>query len=151
MDKPYREISLDCPENASFIKMRRPVLFPIGLIAILMIMLTACGGTAPNNSAVVHMGATNFRQPSITIKKGEMITFINDSASIIHIIANGTWEHGSGTSMFQEKAYQEPGAPKVNVQVPGGNSQTIGPFNTVGTFHLYCPIHPGMNLTVIVK
>ena len=29
--------------------------------------------------------------------------------------------------------------------------KTIGPFNTAGTFHLYCTVHQGMNLTVIVQ
>ena len=125
-------------------------IMAISLIAVLMIVFTACGGTATDNSAPVHMGATTFLQPSITIKKGERITLINESASI-HIIENGTWEQGSGTSTFNAKSYQEPGAPKVNVQISGGSSQTIGPFHTAGTFHLYCLVHPGMNLTVIVR
>jgi plastocyanin len=48
---------------------------------------------------------------------------------------------------------RENGAPVVNnVQISGnGSSQAIGPFNTPGSFHLYCTIHPGMNLTVIVQ
>ncbi len=48
---------------------------------------------------------------------------------------------------------QENGAPVVNnMQFSGSDgSQTIGPFNTIGTFHLYCSVHPGMNLTVIVQ
>jgi plastocyanin len=27
----------------------------------------------------------------------------------------------------------------------------VGPFNTAGTFHLYCSVHLNMNLTVIVQ
>ncbi len=30
------------------------------------------------------------------------------------------------------------------------DSHMIGPFPTAGTYHLYCTVHPGMNLTVIV-
>jgi plastocyanin len=48
---------------------------------------------------------------------------------------------------------QEYGAPVVNnMQFSGSDSsQTIGPFNTIGTFHLYCSVHLGINLTVIVQ
>ena len=48
---------------------------------------------------------------------------------------------------------QESGAPVMNnVQISGnGSSQVIGPFNTPGTYHFYCTVHPGMNLTVIVQ
>jgi plastocyanin len=49
------------------------------------------------------------------------------------------------------KPAKEPGAPTVNnLQINGNNAQ-IGPFNTAGTFHIYCSIHPGMNLTITVK
>lgn len=45
----------------------------------------------------------------------------------------------------------EAGAPTLgNIQV-NGNSIEIGPFNTAGTYHIYCTVHPGMNLTVIVQ
>ena len=32
-----------------------------------------------------------------------------------------------------------------------GQSMTVGPFNTAGTYHLYCSVHVNMNLTVIVQ
>jgi hypothetical protein len=43
---------------------------------------------------------------------------------------------------------QEYGVPVVNnMQFSGSDgSQTIGPFNTIGTFHLYCSVHPGQRL-----
>ena len=45
----------------------------------------------------------------------------------------------------------EPGAPNVsNVQI-NDNSTEIGPFTTAGIYHLYCTIHQGMNLTIIVQ
>lgn len=44
----------------------------------------------------------------------------------------------------------EPGAPTVsNVQV-NGKSIEVGPFTTAGTYHIYCVVHQGMNLTVVV-
>jgi plastocyanin len=149
MDKPDREVSLDCRETIPY-KTRRPMSLPISLIAVLMIMFTACRGTATSNSTLVHLGPTTFMPPLITVKKGERILFVNDGTAL-HIIGNGIWEQGGGTSTFYERSYKEPGAPKVNVQVSGGSSQTIGPFHAAGTFHLYCLVHPGMNLTVIVS
>ncbi len=85
-------------------------------------------------------------QSSITISKGSSITLVEDSAAL-HIIANGSWMNGNPQPM------QESGVPVMNnVQISGsGSSQVIGPFNTPGTYHLYCTVHPGMNLTVIVQ
>ena len=91
------------------------------------------------------MNATNFVSSDITIKKGERITLIDDTL-VPHTIANGTWENGTA------KPASEPGAPGVkDVQINGSSSATIGPFTAAGTFHLYCTIHSGMNLTVIVQ
>lgn len=92
------------------------------------------------------MGDTTFLQSSITISKGSSLTLIDDSAAT-HIIANGSWVNGNAQPM------QESGAPIVNnISISGqGSSQAIGPFNSTGTFHLYCTVHPGMNLTVVVQ
>lgn len=123
------------------------------LLCTLAIALSACGESSGPSSGsgntatgnVVHMGNNEFLQSSITIHKGDSITLTDDTASP-HIIANGSWEGGT------PKASEEPGAPAVNnVNINGNSSQTIGPFTTAGTFHLYCTIHPGMNLTVIVQ
>jgi plastocyanin len=110
-------------------------------------MITACavGNATSSGNNTVHMNESNFTQPSITIKKGESLTLVSDTAAV-HVIENGTWD-----SNVVQKPDREPGAPKVDAQMNGGDSKTFGPFNTVGTFQLYCPIHNGMNLTVIVK
>jgi plastocyanin len=90
------------------------------------------------------MGPTNFVQSSITISKGATLQLIDDG-QYTHILANGSWVNGVA------KPAKEPGAPTVNnLQINGNNAQ-IGPFNTAGTFHIYCSIHPGMNLTITVK
>ncbi len=115
--------------------------------SVIILLLGACGSASSPTSITsnaVHMNSTQFVQASVTIKKGERLTLIDD-ASTPHIIANGTWEQG------EAKAATEPGAPQVNdVQIPGNDSRTIGPFTVAGTFKLYCPIHSGMNLTVQV-
>jgi plastocyanin len=116
------------------------------LLGLLTIVLAACGGggasttTGPN----VKLDAANFLQDSITIKKGESLTFINE-ATTPHVIANGTWEDGAA------QPGAESGAPTVNVNIPAHGSATTPPFETTGTFKLYCPIHPNMNLTVMVE
>lgn len=128
----------------------------VGLCSILTIVLVACSNSSNGGSGgstasgttqnAVHMNDSNFLQSSITIKKGESVTLIDDDPVTPHIISNGTWENEA------PKAAIEPGAPKVqNVQINGGSSGPIGPFTTAGTFKLYCTIHTDMNLTVIVK
>src|SRR5205085_477611 len=108
-----------------------------------LLLLAACSANAGPNP--VHMGDKNFVQSSITIPPGQDVTLINDSLLSRHVIANGTWQ-GSVA-----KPAQEPGAPTVaNIAIGGKGTATIGPFTTAGTYQLYCPIHPGMNLTVMV-
>ena len=128
--------------------MFRKLLAILALCSVITLLLVACGtaGSAPNGAGnTVHMNDMQFVQASITIKKGERLTLIDD-ASTPHIIANGTWENGTPHSA------REPGAPQVkDVQINGSSSATIGPFTAAGTFHLYCTIHSGMNLTVIVQ
>ncbi len=115
------------------------------LLGFVSILIVACGGGSSGGNYTVHMTDMNFAQSSITIPKGSTITLANDSGAP-HIIANGSWVNESPQPM------QESGAPAVNnVQVTGNGSQTIGPFNTPGTYHFYCTVHPAMNLTVVVQ
>jgi hypothetical protein len=72
-------------------------------------------------------------------EKEPAILLLVDDVSVLHILANGT-----------AKPASEPGAPTVNNVQVNGNSIQIGPFNTAGTYHIYCTVHQGMNLTVIV-
>ncbi len=116
--------------------------------SVIAFLLVACATTSAGTSSApnqVHMNATNFVSSSITIKKGERITLIDDTL-VPHAIANGTWENGTA------KPAREPGVPDVkDVQINGNSQASIGPFTAAGTFHLYCTIHSGMNLTVIVQ
>jgi plastocyanin len=125
-----------------------------GLIAML---IAACGGSGGSSSAsssggsgggsagpTVHMNASNFEQSSVTVPKGDSLTLVDD-ASVVHIINNGSWVNGS------PKPAKEPGAPTVNQQFQGNDTHTVGPFNTAGTYHLYCTVHQNMNLTVTVQ
>ena len=126
--------------------MHKKMLIGLALFGLLTILLSACGikdlSTASGPS--VHMNGTDFVQNSVTIQKGDMLNLIDDAAST-HIIVNGSWINGTA------KPAIEAGAPTVNQQYVGNDSAPIGPFNTAGTFHLYCTIHQNMNLTVIVQ
>src|SRR6266516_1653664 len=127
----------------------KKVLSILLLYCTLALTLVACGNTGPGNAGgsgdTVHMNNADFLQSSITIHKAESITLVADTG-VPHWIANGAWENGTA------QAAKEAGAPQVNnVQIDGNSSQANGPFNTAGTFHLYCAIHPGMNLTITVQ
>jgi plastocyanin len=122
--------------------------FAGGLVALMLVtvLVVACTGPFGGGSTDVHMGNINFSQSSVTITKGSSLNLIDDVA-VVHLISNGYWKNG------QSIPASEPGAPTVNnLQFSSaGESHMIGPFNTAGTFHLYCIIHEDMNLTVIVQ
>lgn len=104
------------------------------------------GGGSGNNCAngTVHTGATNFQESCVNVAKGSSVT-ITPATPSLHIFANGTWSNGS------QQLATEPGAPTINNVQETGSPVQIGPFNTAGTFHILCTVHPGMNLTVYVK
>ncbi len=118
------------------------------LLSLVTVLVVACGGggSSSNGSNTVHLTSNNFAQPSITISKGSSITFVSDT-SATHIISNGMWNGNNP----QPKT--ESGAPVVSNMMfnSSGETKTIGPFNTAGTFHYYCSVHVGMNLTVVVQ
>jgi plastocyanin len=127
--------------------MYKKILVGFLVFSLLTTMLAACAiydeASVPQGPQV-HMGATNFLQSSVNIPKGKMLTLIDDSTAE-HIIKNGTWNGNTP----QPKT--ESGAPTVDETFNGNDNASIGPFNTAGTFQLYCTIHPGMNLTVMVQ
>lgn len=129
----------------------KKILMFFAVLALLATSLVACSGRdsgstgstdAPNT---VHMNETQFVPNTITIKKGDKVNLVNDVA-VVHIIQNGAWDDNGNV-----KTMTEPGAPRVNLQFNGNDSNSIGPFTTAGTFHVYCTVHSGMNLTVVVQ
>jgi plastocyanin len=116
----------------------------LSLITALVVACGGPGGPGGGSSTDVHMSSTNFTQSSVTISKGSSLNLVDDT-TVVHIIQNGSWDNGT------PKPATEPGAPMVNVQFQGSDSHMVGPFNTAGTYHLYCTVHAGMNLTVVVQ
>lgn len=113
----------------------------IGAVAL---PATASGTTFTNGVPTVHMGAGNFLQSSVTIPKGSKLVLVDD-VNAIHILSNGSWQNNT------PRPEREAGAPVVNNLQVDGNSVEIGPFATAGTYHIYCSVHQGMNLTIIVQ
>ncbi len=118
----------------------------IGAILVAAIAQTSAptSTTYTNGMPTVHMSAGNFSQPSVTISKGSKLLLVDD-VSVLHILANGSWQNGT------PQPATEQGAPIVNNVQVNGNSIEIGPFTTAGTYHIYCTVHQGMNLTIIVQ
>lgn len=126
----------------------------IALFALAISMLAACGssntggsgGSGGNSPNTITMGATTFSSNSISITKGSTITFVDSQSNgAEHILVNG-----------QQGMYKaEAGAPDFGGMsghtFQPGQSWTTGPWNTAGTYHVTCTIHPTtMNLTVTV-
>ncbi|HEX7737965.1 MAG TPA: hypothetical protein VF458_24175 [Ktedonobacteraceae bacterium] len=104
----------------------------------------SAGTQYTNGVPTVHMSAGGFVQTSVTISKGSKLLLVDDVAAV-HILANGTWQNSRPVQT------SEPGAPNINnIQISSGSIE-VGPFTTAGTYHIYCKVHVGMNLTVIVQ
>ena len=137
------------------------LLLVLAALAFSSILLAACSrpgtpsastnskGSTPSNgnggnAPTVHMGPSNFVQPSVTVPKGSMLKLVDDGP-YLHILQNGSWVNSAPHTVT------EPGAPTVNNMQVNGTSVEIGPFTTAGTFHIYCTVHQNMNLTIIVQ
>jgi plastocyanin len=117
------------------------------IVALLVAAVPQTGAVSANlnGEPVVHMTADQFAQNVVLVPKGSKLLIVNDS-SVEHLLQNGAW-NASGTP----HPLVESGAPILqNVDIPGG-SQEIGPFTTAGVYHIYCTIHRGMNLTIVVQ
>lgn len=126
--------------------MRTKMLVSVALLVLLTTLLAACSiheASGPSGPTV-HMGNADFSTSSITISKGQSINVIDD-VSVQHIIKNGFWKSGKPDET------KENDAPSYNQTFNGNDSFALGPFTTAGTFHYYCTVHPGMNLTVVVQ
>jgi hypothetical protein len=93
----------------------------------------------------VHMAGATFAQNVVLVPKGSKLLIVNDT-NVEHILENGSWT-SSGTVVTTA----EPGAPVLHNLESKSGSLSIGPFTTAGIFHIYCTIHRGMNLTIVVQ
>ncbi len=112
---------------------------------------TTIGSTTANSGSngncangTVHTLATTFQEACVNVAKGSKLRVVPVDSSL-HILANGSWVNGAQVPMT------EAGAPTVNNVQVTSSTVSIGPFTTAGTYHIYCTVHPNMNLTVIVN
>src|SRR5712691_4643611 len=106
---------------------------------------STAASTTTNRMPTVHIAGSNFLTNVVLVPKGESLLLVEDD-SVEHIIQNGTW-----TPSGLPQPQTEPGAPIVHSLELRGGSMPIGPFTTAGVFHLYCTIHQGMSLTIVVQ
>lgn len=122
-------------------------LVAVLLLVVVVITLAGCVvQSAPAAGNTITMGAMTYNQNSITIKKGQTITFVDDkNTGTLHILVIGV--NGQTKS--------EPGAPDFNgtkgISFKAGQSWTSPPWNTPGMYDVNCLVHPTtMNLKVTV-
>jgi hypothetical protein len=106
---------------------------------------TGAVSTGPNGEPAVNMTPSTFVQNVVLVPKGSSLLIVADS-SAKHILDYGRWD-ANGVS----HPLVEPGAPALHDMVMTGGSMELGPFTTSGVYHLYCTIHQGMNLTIVVE
>ena len=106
---------------------------------------TGGSGAGAAGSKTVHLTASRFAPDIVALHKGETLLVVDDGA-IPHTLANGSWSADNRPAPGVES-----GAPAVNNIELNNTSASIGPFATPGTYHIYCTVHPGMALTVIVE
>lgn len=122
--------------------------FIIGMIAVSLIATAfpspSMASTPTNGVPTVHLSPTAFVQTVVLVPKGSMLLIVDDG-NYDHVLQNGFWQ---GTAPHSQA---EPGAPTVQNRDINGGSLEIGPFPTAGIYHLYCTIHVGMNVTIVVQ
>src|SRR5438128_11776353 len=123
--------------------MKKLIAIFVALSVVTVLTAASCGGSGGGGAGAgtgVHMGETTFLQPSVTISKGSSLNLIDD-VPVLHLIFNGSWVDGVA------KPAKEPNAPTVsNLQFnAAGQSMSVGPFTTAGTYHLFCRVHLNMH------
>lgn len=123
----------------------------LSLCALALVVLAMAGcvvQSAPPTSTgnTINMGATTFDRVTLTIKKGERLTFVDDRATgTIHILVIGS----QGQAKTQAGAADFKGSTGITFQP--GDSWTSPTWDTPGTYHVTCTVHPTtMNLTITV-
>lgn len=143
----YRGLERPTPRNL------RPMLtaftaFVIGMMVVSLIATanppTSAASATTNGEPTVHLSPTAFVQNVVLVPKGSKLLLVDDG-NYDHVLQNGFWQ---GTTPHN---HGEPGAPTVQNRDINGGSLEIGPFTTAGIYHIYCSVHVGMNLTIVVQ
>jgi plastocyanin len=143
----YRGLERPTPGNLRLL-LTSFTTFVIGMTVVSLIATanpsSTTSSTTTNGEPTVHMSPIAFVQNVVLVPKGSKLLLVDDG-SYDHVLQNGFWQN---TTQHHQA---EPGAPTVqNLNINGGSLE-IGPFTTAGTYHIYCSIHVGMNLTIVVQ
>jgi plastocyanin len=119
------------------------ILFVVPLLALGVVAPSAVAAPKPAPPNAIGMEHEKFKTETVTIPRGSMLVFVNDSGWL-HVIGPG--EEG--------RIRAEAGAPSLGERglllSQRGDRFVSGPWNTPGTYHITCNLHFEMNLTVIV-
>jgi plastocyanin len=116
----------------------------LGAIIVAAIPPANAAPVSAAGEPTVHAGAATFAPNAIRVPQGQKLKIVDDS-SIEHILDNGRWKNAT------PDPEQEPGAPQVHNLMLNGNTVEIGPFTTPGTYYIFCTIHVGMDLIILVS
>jgi len=114
------------------------ILLGVGIFAPSVVV--AARQAPPGTIGMTHEG---FSTKTVTIHRGQTLTFVN-SSGFLHVIGPGD----------DGRLASEPNSPQLTADGAFLSEQnqtfTTGPWNVPGTYHLTCSLHPEMNLTVVV-
>ena len=143
----YRNPGASAPGNLRLL-LTSFTTFVVGIIIVSLIVAanppTSAASTTTNGEPTVHMSATNFVQNVVLVPKGAKLRLVDDG-NVEHVLQNGFWQGTTPSNQI------EPGAPTVQNRDINGGFLEIGPFTTAGIYHIYCSVHVGMNLTIVVQ
>jgi plastocyanin len=109
--------------------------------------LTGAGAAAAATAGTetVHLATSSFVPNIVALHAGDKLAIVDD-VPVPHVLTNGSWSADN-----RPVPGVEPGAVILDHVQLNNTRVTVGPFTTPGTYHIYCTVHPGMNLTIIVQ
>ena len=101
----------------------------------------------PPASNEVRLGISSFLTERVTINAGQSVTFVDSAASGgIHYLCVGKSQRCQPTSGTPAQLSNPNG-----LLFRNGDAPVNITFKTPGAYHVICIIHPGMEMTVVVK
>ena len=126
--------------------MRFPAILMVVPLLGAAVLLPVLNADLPNPlPGQIGMTEEGYSVETVTIKVGEPLTFINNS-HFLHVLTPGLDAHTENQAGMpaMDDAYG------THVSETG-NVYTTQVWNTPGTYHLTCTLHPEMNIDVVVQ